>query len=129
MRGVASFVGSTAPRFVDLPEPGEPATGQVLCRTLELGICGTDRDILASAQPWTAPQSEFLVLGHECLARVEAVGPGVLNLRPGDPHNRDSRGAGRSQQHGAIPLCHQPHCQSQIANRKLKISNYVPCRI
>src|SRR2546421_11744589 len=83
MRGVASFVGSTAARFVDLPEPAEPAGGQVLCRTLEMGICGTDRDILASGQPWTAPQSEFLVLGHEGLARVEAVGPGVLNLRPG----------------------------------------------
>jgi threonine dehydrogenase-like Zn-dependent dehydrogenase len=84
MRGVASFTKSTVPRFADVPEPADPAEGQVLCRTLELGICGTDRDILASAQPWTAPGAEFLVLGHECLARVEAVGSGVTNLRPGD---------------------------------------------
>jgi threonine dehydrogenase-like Zn-dependent dehydrogenase len=84
MRGVASFVGSTSPRFVDLPDPREPNAGQVLCRTLELGICGTDRDILASGQPWTAPASQYLVLGHECLARVELVGPGVDSLRTGD---------------------------------------------
>ena len=84
MRGVASFPKSSVPRFVELAEPAEPGERQVLCRTLELGICGTDRDILASAQPWIAPGAEFLVLGHECLARIEAVGPGVASLRPAD---------------------------------------------
>ncbi len=84
MRGVASFPQSPAPRFVDVPEPAEPGEREVLCRTLELGICGTDRDILAAAQPWTAPGEEFLVLGHECLARVETVGEGVASLRPGE---------------------------------------------
>jgi threonine dehydrogenase-like Zn-dependent dehydrogenase len=84
MRGIASFAKSTVPRFADVPDPVDPGPGQVVCRTLELGICGTDRDILASGQPWTAPGSEFLVLGHEGLARVEATGPGVANLRPGD---------------------------------------------
>jgi glucose 1-dehydrogenase len=84
MRGVAAFPESVAPRFVELPEPAPPGVGQVLCRTLELGICGTDREILASAQPWTAPGAEFLVLGHECLARVVAVGPGVASVRAGD---------------------------------------------
>jgi len=84
MRGVAAFINSTSPRFLDLAEPEGPGPGEVLCRTLELGVCGTDREILASAKPWVPAGSDFLVLGHECLARVEAAGAGVETLRPGD---------------------------------------------
>jgi threonine dehydrogenase-like Zn-dependent dehydrogenase len=56
----------------------------VLCRTLELGVCGTDREILQSERPWVPAESDHLILGHECLARVEAVGSGVSAYRPGD---------------------------------------------
>lgn len=84
MRGIAAFAGRVEPGFVDLAEPDAPADGEVLCRTLELGVCGTDREILHSAEPMTPREAEFLVLGHECLARVEAVGTGVSELRAGD---------------------------------------------
>jgi threonine dehydrogenase-like Zn-dependent dehydrogenase len=84
MRGIAAYQGSTAPRFVDVPEPAAPGPGQVLCRTLELGVCGTDREVLRSGQPWVPEGSDFLVLGHECLARVEAVGPGAVGVAAGD---------------------------------------------
>ncbi|HAN98512.1 MAG TPA: hypothetical protein DCQ98_14240 [Planctomycetaceae bacterium] len=60
---------------VDLPDA--PGSGEVLCETIELGICGTDRDILASRAPWVAPGTDRLVLGHECRARIVAVGDGV----------------------------------------------------
>lgn len=69
---------------MELPEPGRPPAGQVLCRTLELGICGTDREILESAAPATPPGEAFLVLGHECLAEVVEIGPGVSDLAAGD---------------------------------------------
>jgi threonine dehydrogenase-like Zn-dependent dehydrogenase len=84
MRGIAAFTGKTQPGFVELPDPPAAEAGRVLCRTLELGICGTDREILASAEPHTAPGADFLVLGHECLARVEEVGADTNTLRPGD---------------------------------------------
>jgi glucose 1-dehydrogenase len=84
MRGIAAFPGTEVPRFVDTPEPPPPGAGQVLCRTLELGVCGTDREILRSRQPWVPPRSDHLVLGHECLARIEAVGPGVSGVTVGD---------------------------------------------
>lgn len=74
MQGIAAFPKSDRPRLVELPEPGPPSAGRVLCRTLQLGICGTDREILDSQRPHTPPGEDFLVLGHECLARVEAVG-------------------------------------------------------
>ena len=84
MLAIAARSGSTQPQMVDMPPPREPGQGEVLCRTLELGICGTDREILHSANPWTPPGDNFLVLGHECLARVEAVGEGVSEYKVGD---------------------------------------------
>ncbi|HEY1066511.1 MAG TPA: alcohol dehydrogenase catalytic domain-containing protein [Pirellulales bacterium] len=84
MRAIAAFPGSSTPRLVDIPEPAAPGPGEVLCRTVELGLCGTDREILHSKAPEVPPGESFLVLGHECLGRVEAVGAGVTALAVGD---------------------------------------------
>lgn len=84
MHAIAAVPGSLEPQFWDLPEPGLPAAGEVLCRTVQLGVCGTDRDILESSAPWVPPGQGRLVLGHECLARIEAVGAGVEQFAPGD---------------------------------------------
>src|SRR5262245_1455762 len=84
MLAIAAQPGSSRPIMIDVAEPRSPAAGEVLCRTLELGICGTDREILKSAKPWTPAGEERLILGHECLARIEAVGAGVAEYRPGD---------------------------------------------
>ena len=84
MQAIAAFRDSTAPRFVAALPPRPPAAGEVLCRTLELGVCGTDREILHSARPWTPEGCDHIILGHECLARIEAVGPGVTQFAVGD---------------------------------------------
>ncbi len=84
MQGIAAHAGSTQASLVDVHEPLAPGAGEVLCRTLELGICGTDREILHSAEPMVPPGESFLVLGHECLGRVEAVGADVVGLSAGD---------------------------------------------
>jgi glucose 1-dehydrogenase len=84
MFAIAAQTGSTRPVVVDPKPPLAPAEGEVLCRTLELGVCGTDREILLSARPWTPAGEEHLILGHECLARIEAVGSGASRFRPGD---------------------------------------------
>ncbi len=83
-RAIAAREKSKQPGFVHVPKPPAPGPGEVLCRTLQLGICGTDREILESAHPLLPDGEDFLVLGHECLARVEAVGEGVHDLAPGD---------------------------------------------
>ena len=54
----------------DVPPP-PPSDGDVLVRALALGICGTDREIIAGdygAPPSGAPR---LIIGHESLGRVE----------------------------------------------------------
>jgi threonine dehydrogenase-like Zn-dependent dehydrogenase len=45
--------------------------GSILVRTLALGVCGTDREIVAGEYGWTPPGEQRLVLGHESLGRVE----------------------------------------------------------
>ena len=53
----------------DIAEP-EPADGQVLIETLEVGLCGTDLEIIAGEYGEAPEGSPFLVLGHENLGRV-----------------------------------------------------------
>lgn len=84
MKAIAALSNSSEPRIVELAEPPAPAPHEILCRTLQLGVCGTDREILLSQQPALPDQQPFLVLGHECLARVEQVGSEIAHLRPGD---------------------------------------------
>lgn len=87
MKAIAAKIGDTTPTIIDLPEPRlseKIGCDDILCRTLELGICGTDREILLSEAPWTPNGESYLVLGHECLARVEAVGEAVTDWQPGD---------------------------------------------
>lgn len=77
MLGIVAIPGQSEPRLVDGPEPARPHAGQVLCQTLELGVCGTDREILHSRDPQVPAGEQHLILGHECLARVVEVGPGA----------------------------------------------------
>src|SRR5262249_33281046 len=39
--------------------------GAVLVRTLALGVCGTDREIVAGAYGWAPPGAQRLIIGHE----------------------------------------------------------------
>jgi threonine dehydrogenase-like Zn-dependent dehydrogenase len=50
--------------------------GEVLVRTLEVGVCGTDREILEGVFGVAPADEELLVLGHEALGVVEQDGYG-----------------------------------------------------
>ena len=58
----------------DVPEP-DPRSGRVLVRTIALGICGTDREIIAGEYGSAPPGQERLILGHESLGRVQDAPP------------------------------------------------------
>ena len=55
----------------------------VLVKVLRVGICGTDREIIAGEYGEAPPGSDFLVLGHENFGVVERVGPHVTGIAPG----------------------------------------------
>ncbi|HEX2440202.1 MAG TPA: alcohol dehydrogenase catalytic domain-containing protein [Methylomirabilota bacterium] len=58
----------------------EPGPGDVLVRVAMAGLCGTDYGIWAGERPVGYP----LILGHEFVGRVEAVGADVRRVRPGE---------------------------------------------
>ncbi len=66
----------------EVPAP-PPSEGAVLVRALALGICGTDREIIAGEYGWPPPGAQKLILGHESLGRVEEA-PADAGVKPGD---------------------------------------------
>lgn len=67
---------------VDMPEPDE-SLGDVLVNGLALGICGTDREIIAGQYGEAPPGGERLILGHESLGEV-AQAPQGSGFEAGD---------------------------------------------
>ncbi len=69
-------------RLEEVPAPPQ-SDGAVLVRALALGICGTDREIIAGQYGWAPPGQERLVIGHESLGRVEEA-PAGCGISRGD---------------------------------------------
>ena len=84
MKAVAVFPGSREVRLIDHPEPLISAPGEVKLRVLEVGVCGTDRDLCAFRFGASPAASDHFVLGHESLAEVVEVGDCVTSVRTGD---------------------------------------------
>lgn len=85
MRAVAVFPAERAIRLIeDHPAPSIEAPHEVRLEMLEVGICGTDREIARFDYGEPPPGSPYLVLGHESLARVLSVGSAVTRVAPGD---------------------------------------------
>ena len=51
---------------------------------LEVGVCGTDKELCAFVFGTPPAGSDHFVLGHESLGEVAEVGPAVPDLHPGD---------------------------------------------
>jgi threonine dehydrogenase-like Zn-dependent dehydrogenase len=88
MKAIAVRPGTpNSVRLVDLAKPAVtdvPGRRGVLVKVLRVGVDGTDKEINA-AEYGAAPDGyDFLVLGHEGFGQVEAVGPNVADVRPGD---------------------------------------------
>ena len=88
MKAIAVVPGR--PNSVHLAELAKPSLSDVpggrgvLVRVLRVGVDGTDKEINA-AEYGAAPDGySFLVIGHEGFGQVEAVGPNVSFVRPGD---------------------------------------------
>lgn len=78
MRGVV-FDGK-AVQVVDDLEVRDPGPGEVLVGIRAAGLCHSDLSVIDGTIPFPAP----VVLGHEGAGVVEAIGPGVTHVAPGD---------------------------------------------
>jgi (R,R)-butanediol dehydrogenase / meso-butanediol dehydrogenase / diacetyl reductase len=77
----AVFHGPRDVRIEDVAEPESPARGDVLLEVVRAAICGTDASEWDHGPVLCAPG---VVLGHEFVGRVAAVGDDVSELRVGD---------------------------------------------
>ena len=77
------FGGPEVLKYVDLPLP-EPGPGQVLVRTMAVGVCKADWRVRTGRCQWlTCPFP--VTLGYEMAGRIEALGPGVTEFQVGQP--------------------------------------------
>jgi glucose 1-dehydrogenase len=88
MKAIAVFPGK--PNSMHLRELTRPTLAEVpngrgvLVKVLRVGVDGTDKEINAAEYGAAPPGFDFLITGHESFGRVEAVGPNVTELAPGD---------------------------------------------
>jgi glucose 1-dehydrogenase len=78
---VAPHVANSA-RIEEIADPPR-SDGSVLVRTLTLGVCGTDREIVRGSYGWPPSGQKRLVIGHESLGRVEEA-PAGCGFNVGD---------------------------------------------
>jgi threonine dehydrogenase-like Zn-dependent dehydrogenase len=84
MKALAVFPSQRAVRVIDHPEPQISSPTQAKMRVLDIGVCGTDREIV-SFEYGTPPEgSDYLIIGHESLSEVVEAGPQVSKVKPGD---------------------------------------------
>jgi Zn-dependent alcohol dehydrogenase len=79
MRAAVLTRGNSPLELLDDIDVAEPVAGQVLVNVSHCGICHSDLTIIE-----TGLEPLPVILGHEAAGVVEAVGPGVTALGPGD---------------------------------------------
>lgn len=80
MKAIVKFApGPDGIACKNVPVP-ETADGWILLKTIASGICGTDLHIVEDEYPCNMP----VILGHEYVGVVSAVGKGVTDFMPGD---------------------------------------------
>src|SRR3979409_2285235 len=73
MRAITVWPGvANSARLDDIPDP-PLSDGAVLVRTMALGVCGTDREIISGSYGYAPPGQQRLALGHESLG-IERTG-------------------------------------------------------
>jgi L-iditol 2-dehydrogenase len=78
---VLTSPGAFEIQTVPVPRPG---AGEVLCKVGGVAICGSDPEVIRGDLAGTWPPAYPFTPGHEWSGEVVAIGPGVVDLEPGD---------------------------------------------
>jgi glucose 1-dehydrogenase len=84
VKAVGVFPGKKEFGLIDHPAPSLAGPGDVKLRMLEVGVCGTDKEITSFEYGTAPPGFDYFVLGHESLGEVVETGPSVSRLKVGD---------------------------------------------
>jgi len=84
VKAIAVFPAKKEIKLIDhaLPQIIKPT--EIKIRILEVGICGTDKDICAFEYGTPPVGSDYLVIGHESLGEVVETGKEVRRFKKGD---------------------------------------------
>jgi threonine dehydrogenase-like Zn-dependent dehydrogenase len=84
MKSVAVFPHIHEVKLIDHEAPHITEPDHVKVRVLDVGICGTDKEICSFEYGTPPKDSDYLVIGHEALGKVIEVGPEVKKVKIGD---------------------------------------------
>lgn len=84
MKAIAITPAERSVALLQIDRPRILRPTDVLLRVLDVGVCGTDREICRFDYGTPPAGSRHLVLGHEALAEVVETGPEVRGLSTGD---------------------------------------------
>jgi threonine dehydrogenase-like Zn-dependent dehydrogenase len=84
MKAVAVFPKTREIKVIEREVPQIAEPDQVKLRMLDIGVCGTDKEICSFEYGTPPPGSDYLVIGHESLGEVVEVGSAVSRLKVGD---------------------------------------------
>ena len=84
MLAVAVYPAEREVRVINHPEPKLAADTQAKMRVLDVGVCGTDRDIVSFEYGTPPDGCAYLIIGHESLSEVIETGSKVSKVKNGD---------------------------------------------
>ncbi len=84
MKAIAVFPAAREVRVIDVAEPHITQPTEAKLRMLEVGICGTDKEICRFEYGTPPEGSDYLIIGHESLGEVVEVGSAVDTVHVGD---------------------------------------------
>jgi len=84
LKAVAVFPKTRQLKLIDHPEPSISSPTDIKLRMIDIGICGTDKEIVTFQYGTPPPGSDYLIIGHESLGEVIETGPAVGSLKKGD---------------------------------------------
>ncbi len=84
MKAIAVFPGTRQLQIIETEAPRVMRPTDVAVRILEVGVCGTDREICSFEYGQPPLADDHLVLGHESLGEVVEIGEAVTRVAVGD---------------------------------------------
>jgi len=112
MKAVAVFPDEREVKVIERREPDIRAQDQAKLRMLEVGVCGTDRELCAFVFGTPPPGFDHFILGHESLAEIVEVGREVRGFAAGDLVVAGVRLPCADEECGACRSGHQDFCST-----------------
>lgn len=84
MKAITIIPGTTTVELKDREEPTIVTPDEIKIQMRRVGICGTDREVVAGGRSLAPDGRNELIIGHEMFGQVVEVGKGVTRVKPGD---------------------------------------------